>query len=423
MAAEDPVQHIDELIAPRPLRWSSCSIGLLIMLSAMPDAAVIPVLRELLIGREGVSVGVAHAFMTINLLGALVAVRFMPRIIKSIGAPRLIVFAALADALFLGLISAPIGLPAMLALRCVEGAADLFVYAVLFHAMGNAGPASSRGRRMGFAGTCLMLGVASGLGLGGFVGSRDPRAALWLGAAACLVVALIGTRMHATINATESSAEFEAQNASRQTKPKPLWPALVMMFSDRALSGVLVVTVPLYLTSLPGIGARQAGAYLGSCMLAMALGSWPAGWLIDRVGVLGLRLTATIAFGASFAGLTAAATSGPMVLGPLLIVAGLAGAALLITSLHLVMQSNTGAAGMGAYQAAGNFGAFIGPVSVGASLMMLAPGEPSAAAYAVTFAAISIAYITIASAAALGVRTTAEIHAAKLNRAAIPELA
>lgn len=429
MAAAEPGGIIDsdnsDQNSHHIVRWSRLSIGMLILLSAMPDAAVIPVLRELLIGREGVSVGLAHAFMTINLLGALVAIRFLPRLIKKLGAPKLIIYAAIADAIFLGLISAPIGLPAMLTLRCFEGAADLFVYAVLFNAMGRAGPVKSRGQRMGIAGTCLMLGVASGLGLGGVVGSVDPRAALWLGAGACLVVALLAFMKRSTLDTTESSPKPAPHDASHPTQPKPLWPALVMMFSDRALSGVLVTTVPLYLTSLPGIGPRQAGGYLGSCMLAMALGAWPAGWLIDRVGVLGLRRAATIVFGVSFAGLTFAASSGPIALILLLMATGFAGAALLTTSLQLVMMSNTGAAGMGAYHSAGNVGAFIGPVTVGASLMVLSQGEISSSVYAVTFAVLSIVYIIIASSATLAVRSRQAglVQPSPLDRVPGPELA
>ena len=270
-----------------------------------------------------------------------------------------------------------------------------------------------------------MLGVASGLGLGGVVGSKDPRAALWLGAAACLVVALLGARMQTMLHARDECDEPEPDHASPSTQRTQLWPALVMMFSDRALSGVLVTTVPLYLTSLPGIGPRQAGGYLGACMLAMALGAWPAGWIIDRVGVLGIRRAATILFGASFAGLTIAAPIGSQALVPLLIAAGIAGAALLTTSLHIVMLSRTGARGMGAYHAAGNIGALIGPVAVGVSLMILAPGEPSPSAYAVTFAVLSIAYIIVATSATLGIRAKPvdSVRASGRDRTIAPELA
>ena len=44
----------------------------LLLLSALPDAMVAPVLRQLLVDRYGVSDGAAHMFMSVNLLGALV---------------------------------------------------------------------------------------------------------------------------------------------------------------------------------------------------------------------------------------------------------------------------------------------------------------------------------------------------------------
>ena len=44
----------------------------LLFLSALPDAMVVPVLHQLMVERYGVSAAAAHAFMCVNLLGALV---------------------------------------------------------------------------------------------------------------------------------------------------------------------------------------------------------------------------------------------------------------------------------------------------------------------------------------------------------------
>ena len=47
---------------------------LLILLSALPDAMLVPVLRDLLVERYGASAEAAQAFLAVNLLGAGLAV-------------------------------------------------------------------------------------------------------------------------------------------------------------------------------------------------------------------------------------------------------------------------------------------------------------------------------------------------------------
>ena len=50
------------------------AIAILLVLTALPDAMVVPLLKELLVGRYDVGPGDAHAFLSINLVGALCAV-------------------------------------------------------------------------------------------------------------------------------------------------------------------------------------------------------------------------------------------------------------------------------------------------------------------------------------------------------------
>ena len=47
---------------------------LLILLSALPDAMLVPVLRDLLVERYGASAQAAQAFLAVNLLGAALAI-------------------------------------------------------------------------------------------------------------------------------------------------------------------------------------------------------------------------------------------------------------------------------------------------------------------------------------------------------------
>jgi len=335
----------------------------LLFISALPDAMVVPVLHDLMVQRHDVSPAAAHAFMCVNLVGALAIVGAIGRIRRSCGDGAVIVGAATINALLLAVMALPIGFTATLLVRFAEGAADLLVYGFLFDSIARAGRPQTKGRRMGAAATSLMLGIACGIGIGGALGMVDSVLSLWAGALACLLVA--------------AAARGLSRRASRPAAPEaiaarpdactlgPLWPALVMMFTDRAVVGVLVSTVPLYLVAHARLGSGPIGAVIGLSMLMTALGAWPAGMLADRFGAVRLRLAAGIVFALAFAGIVPTASLGAAPLGLVLIAFGAAGAALFAGSLSVVVRAGRGPSGMAAYHAAGNLGFLVGPTTAG----------------------------------------------------------
>ena len=105
-------------------------IGVLLVLTALPDAMVVPILEELLVVRYGVDPGLSHAFISINLIGGLCALPLL-RIAMRRGRPILAVaFAAIADAALLAAMWLPIGFGPTILLRAVEGAEGLQVAVV-----------------------------------------------------------------------------------------------------------------------------------------------------------------------------------------------------------------------------------------------------------------------------------------------------
>ena len=59
---------------PPPLGVRSLlMVAVLLVLTALPDAMVVPILEEILVDRYGVGPGPAHAFLAVNLLGGLCA--------------------------------------------------------------------------------------------------------------------------------------------------------------------------------------------------------------------------------------------------------------------------------------------------------------------------------------------------------------
>ncbi|MEE8155033.1 MAG: MFS transporter [Phycisphaerales bacterium] len=403
-----PLTAHDARIAPFSI-LAACG---LLFLSALPDAMVVPVLRELLVERYGVSVGAAHAFMSVNLVGALAGIGLVVFIRRRCNLVNSIVIAALANASLLAMMAVPIGFVPTLVLRCIEGAADLTVYAVLFAFIAQAGSPSTRGRRMGAAATAMMLGIASGLGVGGIIGGQTAVLCLWAGALACVIVAaaagltLRPNRGHGTgLSSRYTTAEGGVDS-------RPIWRPLAMMFSDRFVAALLATTVPLYLASVTDFSPAAIGGLVGLAMLMTALGTWPAGRLADRVGSLRLRLIAGCIYAPGVALIPLAISSNLAITIIDFVLIGLAGAALFASSLVAVCDSGRGAVGMGAYHAAGNAGFLMGPLAAGAALSLLGGSEPGASVYLFVFGAFALIHgaVTVTTVFVAGYRSASQIQ-------------
>ncbi len=407
----------------RIARFSILAACGLLFLSALPDAMVVPVLRELLVERYDVSVGAAHAFMSVNLMGALAGIGLAGFIRRRCNLVNSITIAALANASLLAMMAVPIGFVPTLVLRCIEGAADLTVYAVLFAFIARAGSPSKRGRRMGAAATAMMLGIACGAGLGGIIGGQTAVLCLWAGALACVIVAAaagLTLRPHRA-QGTELSSRYTAPEGGAESRP--IWRPLAMMFSDRFVSALLATTVPLYLASVTDMSPAAIGGLVGLAMLMTALGTWPAGRLADRVGSLRLRLIAGCIYAPGVA-LIPLAVSGNLAITIIdFVLIGLAGAALFASSLVAVCDSGRGAVGMGAYHAAGNAGFLVGPLIAWALLSFLGGAEPVASVYLFVFATFALIHgaVTVSTVFVAGYRSTAQVEGQ--SAATAPDLA
>ncbi len=384
---------MDQHTNPPSTEQTSFLLGLaIIFVTATPDAMVVPVLRDLVIERYDAPISAAHLFMTINLLGALAAVAFMRILQRRASHARVVRIAALANAALLALMALPIGIIPTLCVRFTEGAADLIVYAFVFSSLARTSRTPTPGARMGAAGCALMLGVASGLALGALIAQPWPPAVLLAGAAMCATGALLASAVRTPPDhALPAYAQAREEHTLRR---RTLTPILPMMFADRAASGLIVTTVPLYFAAR-GLSPHAAGGMIGLAMLLMALGAYPAGRLADRVGPLRLRVIASIVYATGLAAIVLARPT-IAVLTPILAIMGVAGAALFTSSLTLVARTRTGPPGMGAFHAAGNLGFFTGPTAAGLALSFFAGPDPAPDAFIPIVVTASVAYLTLA---------------------------
>ena len=374
----------------RTTRLLVIAVGLL-FLSALPDAMVVPVLKQLMIDRYGVNVAQAHAFMAVNLVGAILVAGVVGRMKRRWSAVQLIVGAAVINGILLGIMAMPIGFIPTLMVRCLEGASDLLVYALLFDVIARLGLPETRGRRMGASATFMMLGIAGGIGIGGIIGQEEATMTLWAGMGLCIMAGfgcLLGLRnLPGSIIPDQNT-----RSSMNKDITEPLWPSMVMMFSDRAVAGLLASTVPLYFATAAGFSTAKMGMVIGISMLMTALGAWPMGRLAEWIGVYRLRTTAGIFYVLALSLVVAFSSLTTVILMIDLVVFGVAGAALFASSLLFVCNSGRGAAGMGAYHAAGNAGFLCGPLAAGALLMVFGGDTPGAGHYQAVLVGFGVAH-------------------------------
>jgi hypothetical protein len=330
----------------------------LILLSALPDAMVAVVLRDLFVERYGTSAEGAQAFLAVNLLGAGLAIPLVRALRGRCPAWSIAAAGALADAALLGLMWLPIGFVPTLGARLLEGIADVATFAALFQILGQVDrrPAAWR---MGVGASMLIGGLGVGAVVGGAAVNQSGMGATLafvLGAGSCVATAIGAWLGNRTLECVAPAAEEpEPSDLPRGS----IWPVLLMAASDRATGAALTAVFAGFLTKNLGYDPAQRGMLVGLPLILMAVGAAPAGWLADRFDALRVRTLAAVVYAISFAQVSWLGFS-TVALSIALLVLGLAAAPLLPASLSLAMRSGRGSAGLAAFRAAGDGGYFLG---------------------------------------------------------------
>jgi MFS family permease len=359
-------------------------LALATFLCLVPVTMLVPGLHELVVVAQGGSEGDAHAFMTVNMIAGMLTVPLVMRSLRRPGADvrrwasGLLVLDAAA---FLGMAWAP-SLPVLYAFRVLDGAAHLPAITVLMVAS-NRTTGEGRGGALGTLAAAIMIGVATGSPLGGWLVQYGPSAIYVVGAGLLVVAAAVVTRLGSIAPARVVGGSRYAWNRGVAVT----WVPLAYAFMDRFSIGIFVSSFTLYLTNVVGLGAPQRGALVALFMLPFALLCWPAGRLADRIGWFAPMLAGNVLFGIVFAmyGFVPA----PWL--PLVMVASGVFSALMFAPNMLLISDlarrGHGEGLFGAFQVAGSLGFLTGPIVGGAlvSLTRSAWGEPR---YAAIFAGI-----------------------------------
>jgi len=373
------------------------AIALATFLTLMPLTLVVAGLTELVIVTVGGTRADAHAFTAVNMATGILGVPIALALFRR--RPNLrawLVGLLLVDACaFLGM-NAARSVGALLAWRALDGVVHLPAVTLLMVAA-NRLAVEKRGATLGLVATSLMMGVAVGSPLGGWLVMHSASAVYVTGAALLVVAALSSLaipRLPADLPVS-AGHRYAWKRGSLAT-----WMPIAFGFIDRFTIGVFVSTFTLYLGEVQRISPTERGVLMSLFMLPFAVLCLPVGRLADRIGWYAPLIGGTIAFGATYAtyGVVAEAW-----LPVAMVVSGLTSALMFAPNLLLVSEFARRGAGeglFGAFQVAGSFGFLFGPMvgGIAVELTRRASGVP---AYGAIFIGVGTLVIVLSLVAAV----------------------
>lgn len=278
-----------------------------VFLQMLPATLLAPAIRPLFAALHGGAEGPMHAFMSLNMLGAILTTPFIARLVSSGNANRsarwLMALAGL-DALLLVLVSLPLATSLVLLLRTLEGAAHLGSATLLLARAAAYKPLVGAGRAMGLAGGAVMLAIAFGSGLGGILVGESPQLPFLVGSALSGLVALAAPFLYSSTLPAEPRDAGAPRRIS--LRDGDVMGPLSAAFIERFTIGLIIVTFALFATKGHGLSDRSVGLLYSMLMLPFALLMYPASRLGDRMPRAVLLGLGALVYGAAIASLAVA---------------------------------------------------------------------------------------------------------------------
>lgn len=358
-----------------------------------PVTLPVAVLRSLVGERFAVSELLTSLFMSVNMVGAALAAPLAGALADRIGHRReLIIGALLVDALLFYSMTLDLPFAAFLGLRFLEGCAHIFALSILLSVAASLGGTLERGKTMGLTGAGMMLGVALGAPLGGFLGRTDTTRPLYIGAALLVLAAGLAAASLREPAHVERHTGFGAIWRSVRTHKEMIAP-LVFAFADRFTVGFYTTTFSLFASGLHGASPPQVGLWISAFMLPFALLSFPFGLLADRYSKIALLCVGSLVYGV----LTASLGFWPTAVIPFgMAVIGVFAAVMFVPSMLMTTDVTPDAirsTAMGAFNTAGSLGFILGPLVGGSVSEFVRAQSDAATGYQAAFAVAGISEI------------------------------
>lgn len=361
------------------------TVSLLTFGCMLPVAMLVPALKELVGDRYDAHPFWSHAFMSVNMMGAIVAGPIIGLLADGRFPRRRVAALALsADAALLSSMAFAPNLWIFLSLRFLEGAAHILALSTLMGLASRWSDPLRRGRTMGIVGALMMLGTAMGTRLGGLVFESAPG---WMFHVAAMISGTIALLAFFFAGEPPNPGAKESRSGLvGLVREQPhLLIAYAFAFIDRFCVGVVISTFVLFLETIHGFDPSSRSRILLMFLLPFALLIFPAGLLVDRMGRVWTLALGNIGFGLVFA---LYGFASPDQLKLLMIASGVLSAIMFAPNLtlcaDLVPSHRRGAAFTG-FNVAGSFGFIVGPLAAGAIYSAISSFGASLGAFQLTF--------------------------------------
>lgn len=366
------------------------AVGALLVFGAMlPGTIVIPVIRSFVTASWPGAEWLMHAFIAVNLLGAVVGGPVLAVRAERLGRRRLVAgVSAMLDGLFLLAVTLSPPVAVLLALRFVQGTVYIAAVSIL---MGTIRRQSKSAAAMGVVGSAVVMSILIGIPLGAILGKADPSLPLIVGG---VLGALTGIgALIALPRATDAEQSRVTFRALVFEAPLLRGPAIVVAL-ERFGVGAFIVPLQLYGHHVMKVPDSQVNAWFSVFLMIFAVGTWPMSRLGDRVDRWRLVALGAVVYAASYVAIGFVSVQG---LWLVLAAGGLASAAIYGPSLGLAAQAvpqEARASAMAVLNAAGTLGMFLGSTLAGTlSSALLTANYERGFAYTTVFCTAGVAQL------------------------------
>lgn len=362
-------------------------VGACIFLTMLPVTMLVPVLKEIVADRFSVSPFWTHAFMSINMVGAILAAPIGGRIADRVGRRKPILLGAvLCNAVLLWAMGVASSFTLLMLLRLCEGMTHIVALTSLMACASDRTTKGTRGRAMGALGACMMFGTTVGSPLGGFIGHSMPNAVFPIGA---VIAALVGVIViFAVRDHTLARDDIATPTAGHMLGThRPLLVPYAYAFIDRLCVGVVISTFMLYLSDVIELAPPQRGMLMAWFMLPFAILCYPIGRLVDRIGKIWPMALGSLGFGVVFA--TYGFLPGSWLV-PAMLLSGVLSATMFAPNLAMcadLAPEGHHASAFAGFNIAGSLGFLCGPLLAGALYTLALPLAGEIATYRIVFSA------------------------------------
>jgi len=333
-----------------------------------------------------------HAFMSLNMLGAVLGAPPIAALVdRRRWHRRACVVLGFLDAALLGSCTISTSAATLLALRVAQGATNVALLSIVLGSLSrDRSVARAHGRAVGLAGGGAMLALAVGPAIGGPLLAIGPHAPFRAAALMAFLVSVTALGVPSWLSSSPRSVVAAAPEDPRRfgelTRNPLMLVPLVLGATERFTVGCFVVTFSLYAHAVRHLSDATVALHYSLFLVPFALATFPLVRLGERYSRTLLMKAGAFLYGAAF--LTFGwASGGALVLA--LVGAGVASAMVYGPSLCCVIAAGRGserATAMALFHAAGCGGMLLGPAAAGLiSFAVGALGAPMSTKYLAVF--------------------------------------